>query len=178
VTRTLLLSLAASSLFLLSALYPFAGCGTSNSEAPDAADEGLFIPDVIEEGPDLCDFDAFKAAGKNGGACSPIAPDKPCFILCEASTGCACVAGPTGTGIWQCQEGDPCMPKCAPEDPDCGLDGSGFFDTGPLPESSIDASDDGPSDASGDGPTDAASDAPKDAGDAANDGAPKDSSGG
>jgi hypothetical protein len=169
VKRALALSLGASSLVAFGALYSFAGCSPGTSEAPEAgAEEGIdAVQDPFEEGPDYCDFDAFTKGGGNGSACSPIAPDKGCFILCEASTGCSCVRGPKGTGVWQCQAGDPCMPTCAPMDPDCGLDGSTFFDTGPVPEASVDAADAADAgDAATDGPSDARADAPRDAGDA------------
>jgi hypothetical protein len=124
------------------------------------------LPDVLEEGPDYCDTDAFFKAGGNGGECSPIEPNKPCFMECEAG-GCFCVMGPKGTGIWQCTVDTSCLPKCMPEDPDCGLEGGVFADTGPIPEASIDATSDGAADG---GAKESGADAPSDA--------RKDSSGG
>jgi hypothetical protein len=161
VRRTFLLWMTASWAMVVGLLSPFTGCSSSASMSAEAGDERI-EDDTFDEPPGYCDYKSFLAGGGNGSACSPIAPTKPCFLLCEASTGgCYCVAGPQGTGVWNCTTDDSCMPKCAPMDPDCGLDGSMFFDTGPIPETSIpDVLTDAPSDA---GATDVTSDAPPDA---------------
>jgi hypothetical protein len=114
---------------------------------PDSgADDNLPVQDSFDEGPNFCDLDAFNQSGGNGGPCSPIEPEKPCFLLCDSSSGgCYCVAGPKGTGIWQCTVDDSCMPKCAPMD-DCGLDGGMFADTGPF-DTGVDGAEDAPTDA-------------------------------
>jgi hypothetical protein len=152
VRRSFLLGVTASVILIIGLLSPFAGCSSSNSASPDGGDDNVGPGDVNLEGPNFCDLDAFDKAGMNGGPCSPIDPDKPCFLLCETSMGgCSCVMGPKGTGIWQCTVDDSCMPKCAPMDPDCGLDGAMFVDTGPIPEASLpDGFGDEPSDGSGD----------------------------
>lgn len=138
------------------------GCSSDDSESDDAGFDGVYIPvDVSQEGPDYCDIDAFDSVDGNGGACSPIAPDKPCFVECEAG-GCSCVAGPKGTGIWQCTVDTSCLPKCAPEDPDCGLDGSMFADTGPFDTGLDEEASDAGSDADA-GAVDASHDASGDA---------------
>lgn len=153
----LILALVTSGAALgLGVLSPFTGC-SSDAGTADGGDAS-FQGDTYDEGPNYCDYDAFLKGGGNGSECSPIAPNAPCFLMCEAG-GCACITGPKGTGIWQCHIDTSCLPKCAPADPDCGLDGAGFADTGPLEETSFDA----PSDAQPDATVDAASDAKADA---------------
>jgi hypothetical protein len=145
-TAVLLCLGVAGAVFGLGLVSPFLGCSGDDSGASDGGVDTAFVPDSFEEGPNFCDLDAFNMVDGNGGACSPIAPTRACFIMCEAG-GCSCVTGPKGTGIWQCTLDLSCLPPCMPENSDCGLDGGIFEDTGPLMEASFDA----PLDAKADG---------------------------
>jgi hypothetical protein len=163
----LLLALAGLGVGFLPSLFGFVGCSGDDSNGGDGGEASSGVEDPSEEGPDYCDFDAFFRVDGNGGACSPIAPNKPCFVECEAG-GCYCVAGPEGTGIWQCQVDTSCLPKCAPDDLDCSLDGSTFDDTGPIPEAAAEPPLDGSADAQSPDTT-SSSDAGEDDGDAPDD---------
>jgi hypothetical protein len=113
----------------------FTGCSSNDSPGGgEGGEASSAVEDPSDEGPDYCDLDAFFRVDGNGGACSPIAPATTCFMECEGGGGCSCVAGPKGTGIWRCQVDTSCMPKCAPENPHCVLDGSLFADAGPIPD--------------------------------------------
>jgi hypothetical protein len=159
----LALTASASGVGLLASPLGSAGCSGDDGDGGDGG-EASTGADASEEGPNYCDLDAYFRAGGNGGACAPIAPEKPCFVQCEAGGGCSCVEGPEGTGIWRCDVDRSCIPKCAPDDPDCGLDGSTFADTGPIPEASDEPVADGPSDATdGEAPDASAGDASPDA---------------
>jgi hypothetical protein len=166
------LFLALAGLGLLPSLLRVAGCAGDDSNAEDGGEASSGVEDPYDEGPNYCDLDAFFRVDGSGGACSPIAPDNLCFVECEGGGGCSCVVGPKGTGVWQCHVDRSCIPKCPPEDLDCALEGSTFFDTGPTPDVVEEPLSDGMSDAGsgdggtqdgsqGDGPHEAAADAPR-----------------
>jgi hypothetical protein len=141
--RALSLSLASLALLFVPSLAWFSGCTSddaADADGGDASDDlSPMRPDAgVDTGLGYCDDDVY-----TGGPCEPIEPDKTyCAPECEGgSGGCSCIQDPkvsTTKGIWSCVAAT-CTgkPACAPADDDCDLEGGGFVDTGPIPDTFV-----------------------------------------